>query len=146
MNILEGQKTIISGRNQKIEINKIKVGTRLRKIDQSKVNDLVESIQLIGLLQPIVVDSDNNLLAGNHRLEAHRVLGETTIECKRVSLSELRFATNSNNTKSRSKGMEKSLLQNRINPKVKEKFHRYSQLVGIPMNKLVEGFIEDGIK
>jgi len=42
--------------------------------------------------------------------------------------------------------MEKSLLQNRINPKVKEKFHRYSQLVGIPMNKLVEGFIEDGIK
>ena len=42
--------------------------------------------------------------------------------------------------------MEKSLLQNRINPKVKEKFHRYSQLVGILMNKLVEGFIEDGIK
>jgi len=33
MSILEGLKTIISGRNQKIEINKIKVGTRLRKID-----------------------------------------------------------------------------------------------------------------
>jgi len=42
--------------------------------------------------------------------------------------------------------MEKSLLQNRINPKVKEKFHRYSQLVGIPMNRLVENFIEDGMK
>ena len=42
--------------------------------------------------------------------------------------------------------MEKSLLQNRINPKVKARFHRYSQLVGIPMNKLVEGFIEDGMK
>ena len=42
--------------------------------------------------------------------------------------------------------MEKSLLQNRINPKVKQKFHRYSQLVGIPMNRLVENFIEDGMK
>jgi len=60
MSILEGLKTIISGRGQKIEINKIKVGTRLRKIDQSKVNDLVESIQLIGLLQPIVIDTDND--------------------------------------------------------------------------------------
>ena len=89
MSILEGAQTIISGRNQQIEINKIKVGTRLRKIDQSKVNDLVESIQLIGLLQPIVIDTDNNLLAGNHRLEAHKILGESTIECKRISLSEL---------------------------------------------------------
>lgn len=42
--------------------------------------------------------------------------------------------------------MQKSLLQNRINPKVKQRFHRYSQLVGVPMNKLVEGFIEDGMK
>ena len=89
MGILEGQKTIISGRNQKIGINKIKVGTRLRKIDQSKVNDLVESIQLVGLLHPIVIDTDDNLLVGNHRLEAHKVLGEKTIECKRISLSEL---------------------------------------------------------
>ena len=42
--------------------------------------------------------------------------------------------------------MEKSLLQNRINPKVKARFHRYSQLVGVPMNRLVEHFIEDGMK
>ena len=42
--------------------------------------------------------------------------------------------------------MKRTLLQNRIDPSVKEQFHRYSQLVGIPMNKLIEGFILDGIE
>ena len=62
---------------------------RLRQIDQDKVDSLVESIRLVGLLHPIVVDTDNNLLAGNHRLEAHRILGRDTIECKVVNFSEL---------------------------------------------------------
>ena len=72
-----------------IELNQIKVAPRLREIDRDKVDDLVESIRLIGLLHPIVIDSNNNLLAGNHRLEAYRILGRDTIECKKVNLSEL---------------------------------------------------------
>ena len=48
-----------------IKIDDISVSQRLREIDQEKVDDLVESIRLVGLLQPIVVDSENNLLAGN---------------------------------------------------------------------------------
>ena len=42
--------------------------------------------------------------------------------------------------------MKRILLQNRIDPSIKEKFHRYSQLVGIPMNRLIEGFILSGIE
>ena len=72
-----------------IKLGDIKVSPRLRQIDQDKVDNLVESIQLVGLLHPIVVDTDNNLLAGNHRLEAHRILGRATIECKVVNFSEL---------------------------------------------------------
>ena len=72
-----------------IKLNDIKVSERLRKLDYSKVSDLEESILQIGLLSPIIIDTDNNLLAGMHRLEAHRLLGKTTIECKRVNLSEL---------------------------------------------------------
>ena len=72
-----------------IELDQIKVSQRLREIDQNKVDNLVESIQLVGLLHPIVVDTDNNLLAGNHRLEAHRILGRDTIGCKVVNFSEL---------------------------------------------------------
>ena len=72
-----------------IDIGDIKVSQRLREIDQDKVDELVESIGLVGLLHPIVIDSDNNLLAGNHRLEAYRILGTDTIECRVINLSEL---------------------------------------------------------
>ena len=75
--------------NQQIQVHNIKVGTRFRKLDDEKVDELVKSISVIGLLHPIVIDTKNNLLSGHHRLEAHRKLGRESIECKLVSLSEL---------------------------------------------------------
>ena len=45
-----------------IELDQIKVSQRLREIDQNKVDNLVESIQLVGLLHPIVVDTDLSLI------------------------------------------------------------------------------------
>lgn len=59
----------------KISVDDIKVSKRLRQLDNSKVDDLVTSIKEIGLLQPVVVDTDNNLLCGWHRLEAHKIIG-----------------------------------------------------------------------
>ena len=73
----------------KISVYDIKVSERLRQLNNSKVAELVGSIKNIGLLQPIVVDSDNNLLAGNHRLAAFKNIGYDRIECKRVNLKEL---------------------------------------------------------
>ena len=73
----------------KVNIDDIKVSERLRKLDDEKVDELAKSISVIGLLHPIVIDSENNLLSGHHRLEAHRKLGRESIECKLVSLSEL---------------------------------------------------------
>ena len=35
-----------------------------------------------------MVDTDNNLLAGNHRLQAIKNLGYKKIECKKVNLTE----------------------------------------------------------
>ena len=75
--------------NQQIQVHNIKVGTRFRKLDDDKVDELAKSISVIGLLHPIVIDTKNNLLSGHHRLEAHRKLGRESIECKQVSLSEL---------------------------------------------------------
>ena len=72
----------------KISVDDIKVSERLRQLDNSKVAELVESIRLIGLLQPIVIDTDNNLLAGNHRLQAIKNLGYEKIECKQINLTE----------------------------------------------------------
>ena len=75
--------------NQQIQVHNIKVGTRFRKLDDDKVDELAKSISVIGLLHPIVIDTKNNLLSGHHRLEAHKKLGRESIECKQVSLSEL---------------------------------------------------------
>ena len=75
--------------NQQIQVHSIKVGTRFRKLDDDKIDELAQSISVIGLLHPIVIDTKNNLLSGHHRLEAHKKLGREFIECKQVSLSEL---------------------------------------------------------
>ena len=72
----------------KVNIDDIKVSERLRQLDNSKVAELVDSIKQIGLLQPIVVDTDNNLLSGLHRLEAFKNIGYENIDCKIVNLSE----------------------------------------------------------
>ena len=72
----------------KISVDNIKVSERLRELDISKVAELEESIKTIGLLQPIVVDTDFNLLSGNHRLQAFKNIGYKKIECKKVNLSE----------------------------------------------------------
>ena len=73
-----------------IKLSDVIVPQRLRKLDSSKVSELTESISNIGLLQPIVIDTDNNLLAGNHRLEAFKNIGYDRIECKIVNLPELK--------------------------------------------------------
>ena len=72
----------------KVHISDVIVPERLRKLDYSKVDELAQSIKQIGLLQPIVIDTDNNLLAGNHRLEAIKNLGYKKIECKKINLPE----------------------------------------------------------
>ncbi len=65
-----------------IPVDQIRVTTRLRATDDSKIQDLAESIAGVGLLHPITVSQNGDqyhLLAGNHRLEAHRLLGRKTI-------------------------------------------------------------------
>ena len=65
-----------------IPISRIKVTTRLRATDEDKIRDLAESIDGVGLLHAITVSQNGDeyhLLAGNHRLEAHKLLKRKTI-------------------------------------------------------------------
>jgi len=64
-----------------ININEIKVGKRLRKLDQLKVIEIADSIKEIGLLNPILITKDNQLVAGMHRLAACQHLNWTEIDC-----------------------------------------------------------------
>jgi ParB family transcriptional regulator, chromosome partitioning protein len=55
-------------------ISAIKVGKRIRR-DMGDIASLAESIEDIGLLNPITVDEDGRLLAGARRLAACKRLG-----------------------------------------------------------------------
>lgn len=58
---------------QKIPIDSIVVKDRIRR--QVNVDDLVASIKELGLLSPIIINSENILLAGGRRLAACKTLG-----------------------------------------------------------------------
>lgn len=61
-----------------------------REVNSQKVNELAESIKQVGLINPIVIDKDNNLIAGLHRLEAYKILKKTEIECNIIEENSLR--------------------------------------------------------
>ena len=61
-----------------IEIEKIIIRKRHRKVNPAKVIELAESIKQIGLINPISLNR-NTLLAGAHRLAAYKLLGEDRI-------------------------------------------------------------------
>jgi len=61
------------------QINKINLGQRIR-IDVGDIQELADSIKKYGLLHPIVIDEDYNLVAGGRRLLACEKLGWKTIE------------------------------------------------------------------
>jgi len=61
-----------------VRINEVKVGARARK-DLGNIDELSASIKQLGLLQPILLDSNLHLIAGSRRLEACRRLGWSII-------------------------------------------------------------------
>lgn len=69
----------------KVRIQDIKIKSRIR-IDTGDISDLMESISKYGLLNPITVTEDFELLAGFRRLEACKTLGMTEIECNVVNV------------------------------------------------------------
>lgn len=89
-----------------IPISDIKIGTRVRPLDNSKVSELADSIIKIGLLNPITLDTRYNLLAGHHRLRALQVLGYSEVEVKVVDL---------NANKRILASIEENLIRNELN-------------------------------
>jgi len=63
---------------------------RRRRASPAKVRELAESIQEIGLLNPITVTADKVLVAGLHRLRAFRLLGKETIPATILPVDGLR--------------------------------------------------------
>jgi len=62
-----------------VPVEDIQVRFRFRSPSELKVNGIAESIEKVGLISPITLDSSFNLVAGFHRLLAHKQLGRETI-------------------------------------------------------------------
>ena len=88
INSLVRDKTADISQDQ-LPILTIKVGVRFRK-DLGDIDALAKSIGEIGLLHPIVVNENNELIAGVRRLEACKKLGWTDIPVHIVNLAEIR--------------------------------------------------------
>lgn len=69
-----------------VAINEITIGENRRKTDMQKINQLAESINQIGLLNPVTITTEFKLIAGLHRLEAYKSMGKEEIECNVVDL------------------------------------------------------------
>lgn len=70
-----------------IELDRIIIRKRVRK-NLGDLSSLMESMRKHGLLNPIVINNRNELVAGHRRTEAARRLGWTAIEARIVDNDE----------------------------------------------------------
>jgi ParB family chromosome partitioning protein len=69
-------------------LSEIRIGTRHRK-DPGDISALARSIEEIGLLHPVVVTPDLELIAGRRRLEAVKKLGWDRVPVRMIDLKEI---------------------------------------------------------
>ena len=74
---------------RKVPVAAIQVGERMRKLDLVKVDELAESLSTCDLINPITLDIEYNLIAGNHRLAAAKKLNWKDIQAQVLDADEL---------------------------------------------------------
>lgn len=70
-----------------IDINMIKVSNRIRK-DFGGIEELARDIKQNGLINPIVVTPDYQLIAGERRLRAHQFLGRSEVTVRVMEIKD----------------------------------------------------------
>ncbi len=71
----------------RMKLTEIRIGNRIRR-NPGDLSELKDSMRRLGLLQPILVDTDNNLVAGFRRLEAAKELGWETIDARLIEVKD----------------------------------------------------------
>ena len=74
----------------KLRLSDITVKQGRRAVDESKVRELAQSMNEVGLINPITVTRNRTLITGAHRLAAAKLLGWTEIEATVSELEGLR--------------------------------------------------------
>lgn len=74
-----------------IQVSEIIVGERMRE-GLSDIEALARSIEKFGLMQPVVVTTGKDLIAGKRRLEAVKLLGWTEVPVRIMEIKEVKTA------------------------------------------------------
>lgn len=72
-----------------VPVSAVQVGERMRKLDMAKVAELAESFTNCGQINPITLDTEYNLIAGNHRLAAAKQLNWKDIQAQVLDTDDL---------------------------------------------------------
>lgn len=125
----------------RIPIDSIIITGRTRK-DFGDINLLSESISTVGLMQPIVINENNELVDGLRRIKALIRLGSTEIPFYRVSLEKIvlgEFHANSNRKDFTTS--ERVAISNAVEKYLRE----HSRGVGRPRSQKADENIENNI-
>ncbi|MCU0533375.1 MAG: ParB N-terminal domain-containing protein [Hydrococcus sp. Prado102] len=91
-----------------VNIDSVNYNSNRRSLDNTKVEELMQSISANGLINPITLDKNNNLIAGLHRLTACKLLGYEQIACNIVSYK--------NQDRARLAEIDENLIRNELQP------------------------------
>ena len=129
-----------------LPIDKIIIGDRFRN-NLGDLKYLTKSISDIGLLHPIVVDENNNLIAGRRRLKACDSLGWEKIPVHIVSLEDLkRGEFDENAIRKNFTASEMVAVKRYYEPEVKAEAKKRQEELGRTQGKDPSGKFPEGVK
>lgn len=97
----------------KVKCNKIKIGERVRK-DLGDIDSLADNIKELGLLQPIGITKDNELVFGGRRLAACKSLNYEEIEVVVIDSDDLLGCETTENVNRKSFNMSERIAIRKV--------------------------------
>jgi ParB family transcriptional regulator, chromosome partitioning protein len=125
-------------------IAEIRIGGRHRR-DLGDVDQLAASIAAVGLLHPVVTDAHGNLIAGQRRLEAYKVLGRTHIPVTVVALDDIVHGEFAENTARKDFTLSEAVAIKRALEPVERAAAKERMLTGKPLEKFSKGRALDNV-
>src|SRR5215469_9553150 len=125
-----------------IPIDSIKIGSRFRK-DLGDIASLAEDIGKIGLLHPIVINQNHELICGLRRIEAFKSVGKSEIPAHVVNLDDIVKGEISENTQRKDFSLEEIIqIKKAVEPEIKTESKK-RKFSGKPSANFAEGSNEN---
>jgi predicted flap endonuclease-1-like 5' DNA nuclease len=121
-----------------VPIDNIKIGSRFRK-DLGDIALFAENIREVGLLHPIVINQNRELISGWRRIEALKLLGKSEIPAHIVDLDDIVKGEISENTQRKDFSWEEIIqIKKVVEPEIKKESEK-RMLSGKPSANFAEG-------